>query len=680
MCFFVGSAATLSAQVEQGEPDDLIEDFVQQNADDTDFDQNTIFEHLERFLKKPLAFNSATESQLKELTLLSDIQINAILAYRQKVGPLISKYELQAIPGLDIPTIKKILPFIQIADEGQFQMSIREMLRQSASTVFLRWVRPIELSQGYKVSENGTPPAYLGSPDRLYTRWQHSFENRISIGLVAEKDAGEQFFRGTNKGGFDYYSGHVQLSNYNSWLKTLVLGDYTVNLGQGLICWQSFATGKSSFVNMVKRGGKPLRHYTAVNEAQFLRGVGLTVALGKYVEGTFFASHRKKDGNLNIDSSNAGFPEERVSALQISGLHRTVGENFDRNSISETILGGKMQLKKGGFSLAFNSFYTNFGTAFMPVFQAYNQYNFRGRSLFSNSFDYSFIYRNLNFFGETAMSDNGKFATTNGLLVGLDRRVSISVVHRSFDKAYQQLYSQPFAEGSFAQNEQGLYTGLEVFLNNNWKFSCYYDLFRFPWLKFQIDAPSSGNEYLGRLTYTVKRKLEIYAQYRSETKGRNNPLSERWNAIVDNNRSQLRLNASFKVSKTVELRNRAEWSWNNNSVATSKGFLIYQDIVVKPLNFPLSMNGRFAIFETDDYSSRIYAYENDILNSFSVPPLYNKGVRAYLNLRYKELRNTTIEARYAITKYVDTYQIGSGNDLISGNTRSEFKVQAKIGL
>jgi len=666
----------LDAQVEQSEPTDIIEDYIQQNAEENDFDQNTVFEHLERYKRNPLSINSASEDQLRELTLLSDIQINSILEYRRKVGSLISKFELQAIPNLDLQTIKNILPFIQIADEEQFRMSLKNMVKQGNSTVFLRWVRQLQLADGYK----GEPSKYLGSPDRVYTRWHHSFENRLSFGIVAEKDAGEQFFKGSNKQGFDYYSGHIQLNNYNSWLKAIVIGDYTINLGQGLICWQSFASGKSAFVNMVKRGGRTIRPYTALNEAQFLRGAGITIAINENIESTLFASYRKKDGNYNIDTSDILQPEEYISSLQITGLHRTESEIQNKNSIRETMLGGKVKYRKNRFSIAYNSLFTSFDKPIIPSTQVYNQYYFHGKSLWSNSLDYSYTFRNLNFFGETAMSDNGKISTINGVQVGLDRKVSMSVVHRYFDKAYQQLYSNPFAEGSTAQNEQGLYTGIEFFLNNNWKISCYYDLFKFPWLKYQVDAPSSGNEYLARITYTVKRKLELYAQFRSENKEKNNTIDDRISTLVNNNRSQLRLNASYKVNKIFELRNRLEWSWNDNSAVVSKGFLVYQDVIFKPIEIPFSFTARFAIFETDDYSSRIYTYENDILNSFSVPPLYNKGIRSYINIRYRGLKNSVIEARYAITKYNNINQIGSGNERISGNVRSEVKIQLKIGI
>ncbi len=62
--------------------------------------------------------------------------------------------------------------------------------------------------------------------------------------------------------------------------------------------------------------------------------------------------------------------------------------------------------------------------------------------------------------------------------------------------------------------------------------------------------------------------------------------------------------------------------------------MIFQDIQYSPRSFPLNLSARIAWFNTESYSSRIYAYENDLLYTFSVPA-FGKGLRNYLNLKYK---------------------------------------------
>ena len=39
----------------------------------------------------------------------------------------------------------------------------------------------------------------MENPDKYYTRFRYSYRTNISIGLTAEKDPGEQFFKGAQK-------------------------------------------------------------------------------------------------------------------------------------------------------------------------------------------------------------------------------------------------------------------------------------------------------------------------------------------------------------------------------------------------------------------------------------------------------------------------------------------------
>jgi hypothetical protein len=57
----------------------------------------------------------------------------------------------------------------------------------------------------------------------------------------------------------------------------LALGDYTVNLGQGLIQWQGLAFGKSAEVTSIKRQSAVLQPYRSAGEFYFYRGAGITL-------------------------------------------------------------------------------------------------------------------------------------------------------------------------------------------------------------------------------------------------------------------------------------------------------------------------------------------------------------------------------------------------------------------
>ncbi len=105
------------------------------------------------------------------------------------------------------------------------------------------------------------------------------------------------------------------------------------------------------------------------------------------------------------------------------------------------------------------------------------------------------------------------------------------------------------------------------------------------------------------------------------------------------------------------------------------GFLIFTDIIYKPLLKTLSANIRLSYFETDGYNSRIYSFENDVLYAYSIPVFFDKGYRYYLNIEYKINKKLTGWSRFAQTIYIGKNEIGSGLDLIKGNKKSEIKFE-----
>ena len=92
---------------------------------------------------------------------------------------------------------------------------------------------------------------------------------------------------------------------------------------------------------------------------------------------------------------------------------------------------------------------------------------------------------------------------------------------------------------------------------------------------------------------------------------------------------------------------------------------------------PLTANIRLQYFDTDDYNSRIYAYENDVLYSFSIPLFYNKGYRYYANVNYDISKKISVWVRYAQSIYINRNPIGSGLDEIQGNRKTDVRLQVR---
>ena len=65
-------------------------------------------------LHRRYAVNNVTAVELSALQLLNVLQIRAFISYREKFGDFISLMELQAIPGWDPETVRKLLPYLRL--------------------------------------------------------------------------------------------------------------------------------------------------------------------------------------------------------------------------------------------------------------------------------------------------------------------------------------------------------------------------------------------------------------------------------------------------------------------------------------------------------------------------------------------------------------------------------------
>ena len=432
---------------------------------------------------------------------------------------------------------------------------------------------------------------------------------------------------------------------------------------------------------MVNRGGRQLRPYSSVNEVDFFRGAAGSFTLNKNLTLLTFASTRRRDANVGEPDVDV-VPNEPefnyVTSLQTSGLHRSPNEIADEKAIRQTSAGGSLRFQKRRWHVALNSLFEHLDKPLQRDLQVYNRYYFYGNQLLNLSLDYAWNLRNFYFFGETARSSNGAVSTLNGLMLPIDRRVSLALVYRHFARDYQALNSKPFAEASGGNNERGVYIGLQIQPDRQWRFNGYYDLWRHPWARFRADGPSAGSEWLARLTFTIKRRMEVYAQLRNETREENVLMEgEKTKQILPTQNFQARLNFSYRLGNGLEWRSRFDAGVSETAGEQTKGVALSQEMIYHSLGSPWNFSSRFAIFDTGGFATRFYSYERDVLNDFSIPAYYDRGTRFYLNTGYRLSKHWRLEARYARSYFPRKQTIGSGLEEISGPSRSDIKFQAR---
>ena len=673
-CFIIlhGSLSAQVTEVPATTTEQQLENSTENN-EDAETEDDSYLQEMVQFLKNPVNLNTADESLLKGLKVLSPLQMQNLVSYRRILGKLLNEYELQAIPGWDLQTIRKIRPYITITNDIRLFESIGKRLRNGEHSLLLRATQVLERSKGYLTDPATVTNYYPGSPQKLLLRYKYIYKNLLQYGFVAEKDAGEQFFKGNQKSGFDFYSAHIFIRDLGI-VKSLALGDYTVNMGQGLTQWQSLAFKKGPDIAATKRQSAVLRPYNSAGEINFHRGIGITIGKKNW-EATLFGSFRKLDANL-VPADTLIY-EDIITSFQTSGFHRTKSEVDDKNIQRQIAFGGNISFQFNNLHMGVNGIHYDLKYPVIKDQIAYNSFALNGKSFGNYSFDYSYTYRNMHLFGEMASNGNKGLAFVNGLFISVSSRVDMSFFYRNISKEYQSLYTNAFTESTYPTNEKGFFSGISIRPVQQWQIDAYVDLYKFPWLKYRVDAPSTGSDYFIQLTYRPNRQFEMYSRYKRESKAINfNADQQVLNQVLNQPRQNWRTHFSYKINREFTLRSRTEIVWfDRNGATASDGFLMYADVVYKPMLKPFSASIRLQYFETDDYNSRLYAYENDVLYSFSIPVFYDKGYRYYLNVNYDLTRKLTAWARIAQTINPDRTSIGSGLDQINGNHKTEVKLQ-----
>lgn len=696
---------TISNQVEQ-----KIES-IAESMENEDADYSELLEALANYLQHPLNLNNASANELAVLGLLNTFQINNLINHISKNGKLLSIYELQSIEGFDLPTIEKIRPYIKVAESNnRVNASTGRIFRNGTHELTFRMQRTIETQLGYTKPDSAemlksNNRRYLGSPEKIYARYRFRYSNNISIGITAEKDPGEILFGKTfltDKAqnpyaynrfdslipksriqSFDFYSAHVYIRN-NGTLKSFVLGDYQATFGQGLTLWSGLAFNKSSDIMNIKRTAYGIKPHTSVEENRFMRGGAATIGLGNF-EITGFYSRKRIDGNITqIDSLNSGITTE-VSSLQTSGIHSTLSTLLSKHSVTEIISGGNISFRKRNLSIGVTGLQTQLSAALTKRATLYNLYNFNGRELNSFSMDYSYSVHNVILFGELANSNlfsKSAVAYTNGCLLSLDPKVSLSIIYRNYQTKYQSLYANAFGENTLPSNEQGLFIGITIKLHRSLTFNTYIDFFKFPWLKYQVSVPSYGNETMLQLSYAPNKSIDSYFYFRRKNKFKNITDDNDQLQVLPFLQNDYRLHGSFQISKTVQLRSRIEFiEYTVPNKKSENGILIFQDVRWKCPYLPVVLTTRYALFDTKSYSSRIYAYESDIIGSYSIPAFYGKGSRCYLLINWGITKNMAVGIRLSQTYYSDRNVISPGTlNQIDGRTKTDIGIQVKANF
>lgn len=644
-----------------------------------DSEDSKLLDYLDDLEKNPFDINSVTIEELETIPFISANLANEIIIYRNENYPLRSKRQLLNISGFNEDIYEFVKNFFTVKrsnNENQEEVKIKSVENKNEKFRFLknleirfrtRFQQDLQTKEGFINGEYPGSKAKIFNQLRLnYAKENYSLTGNISI----EKDPGENSLA-------DFYSGFIELKNFKN-VRKVVIGDYSLLFGQGLGMWSGlgFQKGNAS-VDPIKKRAEGINGYSSVNESQFFRGGAINFA-NKYIDLFLFFSNNYFDASIDTTL-------DEISSFYFDGYHRTISEQKRDNAVKEFLYGSRLYFNKDNFRVGLTYWGSTF-SKYIGSGSTRQLYNFTGEKANVLSLDYDFLYKNINFYGEFARSQTGAMSGLGATRFSVGKIINLVFLYRNYPEDFSPLHSFGFGENNGdTKNESGLYSGISINPIKGLQINAYFDQFKFPYRTFTNPGATTGNDFLTFVNWEITKNLTLNFKYKNKNKEEARTTTDEFGRFVKkiDNRNQMnfRIGFVYEIINTVRVRSRYDYVFVDYKYfgGNNKGALFYSDINITPVE-KLFFSTRIIFFDTEDYDSRLYEYEDDIQGVMSNVGLYGKGRRWYMMIKYNVYNQINLYGKYAETYYDNVKAIGSGNDLIKGNLSNKLNIGVEINF
>ena len=632
------------------------------NTEDMDAEEaEATYERLQQLSEHPINLNNTTREELEQLPFLSDLQIDELIEYLLRYGPMRSYGELRMIRAMDFQQLSLLPFFVEIGEAPEKKKTFprwSNIARYGKHTLTLTGRLPFYSHQG---DLSNSDKSYLGPKYRHSLRYEFSYGRTLKLGFVGAQDAGEPFFSSHNPWGYDAYSYYLQVQRLGR-LENAILGKYKISAGMGLVLNTGFSLGKQVMLQNLGRHTNSLRPHGSRSEADYMQGAAATVRLFRPLTATLFASYRPVDATLNTDGS--------VATIITSGYHRTLAEQQKKHNTHQTDLGATINYRHKGLRLGANAVYTSFDRRLSPnTKEYYRLYYPQGERFLNTSLDYGYKYHHFTLNGETAINGDGALATIHTLGYQSDF-FSIMALQRFYSYRYNSIHAHSFGETSRTQNESGYYLGFTWNPFGSLNLQGYVDYAYFPWQRYQVSQPSHAWDFMLQADYQLQR-WSLSARHRLRLRQKDNADKT---ALIPDNQQRGRLTLTYAHPSNWSAK--TEWDYTLSDYKTaSRGYMVSEHVAWSNSKWQTSLTAGY--FHTDDYSSRIYIYERQMQHDFSFPMFYGQGIRAALFVKATVTQQLQLSAKLGYTNYFDRAVIGTGQQQIAQSHTTDLDLQLR---
>jgi hypothetical protein len=646
---------------------ELFEELASSEIESSDAEE--ISEDLSHFAENPLNLNQAGEEDLRKLHLLNDFQIYTLLEYIREYGPAISINELQTIIGFSTDITRKLEPYIMFIPEQKAPAVHSRRVNQELAVKFASDLQKFKTAQDS--SENTI--SYPGSNRSITSRYRIKSGKSWEAGMIMDQDPGESFKQAGRSFQPDFISAFAEI-NREGILNHLIIGDFRTSYGQGLVL-SGYSPGKGTAV-LKKPERQGIRKYSSTGENNLFRGAAIALKQ-ENLSMDFFYSSLQVDATLYSDSCNY------FKSLLTTGLHRNESELQKKDAVLLKSYGTHAGLKTGNLDLGLTFFSQNFNTDYLIKTNPFLSTRFKKNDpIWNISSDYKLNLNKVILFGEIASDYKGRLALLNGILAKLHPLISYSFIHRKYHQSYLGLRSGGFGEKSHTRNEEGYYTGIEIYPWKYLRIDIFADHYKFPFPDVLSTGPVTGNEYFLNCIFFPASGTEFNFRSRYEKKKEQTDRQGKGIDLTDASRKiSNRFEFRFTVHEGFVLKSRTEFSYYKKSGSGwTKGYYSGNDIAYETGKKAFRFWMRYAVFDIPAWDNRIYAYENDILYSFSTPVYNSRGTRTIFLAKIILNEKAELWVRYSVTIYNGLIKSGNSDYPSKSNKSPYLSVQLRLKI
>ncbi len=574
LCFVTGLLVALWTRQVLGQTGRVLQDLVESLGSQEAAE--ALAAELEYLRANPLDLNRASAEELAELPWISDVLADSIVRYRDRYGPFRSVHDLETAGLLDASTLDLVAPYLFVRHQGAGPaLRVRSRIEKIAL------------------------PRYQ-PPWRRLARVQLARAAGVSAGVVAESDPGE---RRTP----DFLAGYAAIDVQPN--LSVVLGDYSLRLGQGLLFGAPYSVVAGPDVaRLVVHATRPLRDYTYNDEHFALRGGAALWARGR-VRLLGFASRRLRDGAVDSTTGEIRLVE--------TGYHRTALEQSRRQVVREQLTGAGVSWRQGGRAALF-------GTVARQVL-ALGDVRATDTAV---ALDGRLRWAGAEVFGESAWMTGAQPSWIAGLRLSARGLETLFLAHSYQPGLTGAFRSNPFGGRRTGVGQTGALAGFRLGNSRYGLAASAGEVARRdrpgPTQRFLLDAWTRLSD-AARLSFRLRdRRSEKWARTTDEV-GREHPDSQ----TEHTTRARVQLDLG-RGKLVAQIRAAVVWAGSAGPGLGQRpeGKLLYEQLRWRRDGTGVTL--RFAVFDVRSSAGAVYAYEPGLPGTFAIRRYAGSGWRTVL--------------------------------------------------